>query len=206
MLNLIRENAVRSVENVIKEYRNKTIDGRVIDLAPLREEFCENIVELRNRQRNMHFLCQNEKLTLESQLIWYEKYINRYNDIYWCILKKNGKFIGTVRLYDINEDEKILDQGSFIIDEDCASEAPYAAEAVLMSLDFAFEKLEVAKVINTIMKDNKKMSSLAIKFGFEFVDEYLLREFPYMHYSLLEDEYRSNRGKIDNLINLWISR
>lgn len=197
---------MKDVRLTVKGYKNEILKGRVIDLVPLKEEFCKYIVELRNKPRNMYYLCQDEKITLESQLSWYKEYLNRDNDLYWCIFKKNGEFIGTVRLYDMDEKDDVLDQGSFMLNEDYASEGPYAAESILMSLDFAFKKLEVIKVSNTIRSDNKKMSSLAAKFGFEFVKDYVLRGTPYKYYLLSEDSYESKRERIDNLINVWISR
>ena len=195
-----------NVEEIVKEYRNKPIEGRTIDLVPLKEEFCGNIVELRNKKRNMYYLSQGEELSLQKQLEWYKKYQERYNDIYWCILKKNGDFIGTIRLYDINRDENILEHGSFMIDEDYAAEGSYAIEAELMSLDFAFGKIKISKVINTIRHDNGKMSSLACKLGFKYIKEFLLKETIYKYYLLLEEDYKNRRVKIDELIDIWIKR
>lgn len=195
-----------NVEEIVKEYRNKPIEGRTIDLVPLKEEFCGNIVELRNKKRNMYYLSQGEELSLQKQLEWYKKYQKRYDDIYWCILKKNGDFIGTVRLYDINGDEKILEYGSFMIDEDYASEAPYAKEAGILGLDFAFDNLRVDQVITTIREDNGRMTGFAKRFGFEFAHSFLLRDIPYKYYLLSEEVYKNKRSSTDKLIDLWIKR
>ncbi len=195
-----------NVEEIVKEYRNKPIEGRTIDLVPLKEEFCGNIVELRNKKRNMYYLSQGEELSLQKQLEWYKKYQKRYDDIYWCILKKNGDFIGTVRLYDITGDEKILEYGRVMIDEEYASEAPYAKEAGILGLDFAFDNLRVDQVITTIREDNGRMTGFAKRFGFEFAHSFLLRDIPYKYYLLSEEVYKNKRSSTDKLIDLWIKR
>lgn len=192
--------------DIVKEYREKEIKGKLIDFKPLSEEYLQDVVDIRNQDRNKYYLNQPYDLTLDGQKTWFKKYLEKDDDIYWCIFKKDGTFIGTVRLYDVSEEKKILDHGSFMIYENYASEAPYAVEALLISLDFAFDKFQVEKVINEDKADNKVMNNLTRKAGFTFIKDYLLNGVPYKYYLLYEPDYRTHRQKFTNLIDYWAGR
>lgn len=76
------------IGKLISEYRRKKISGKCIELIPFTLNDLENVVKIRNKDRNMYFLNQTRKITTESQYIWYKKYLIRNNDIYWCIYNK----------------------------------------------------------------------------------------------------------------------
>ena len=111
--------AVRDNTHQISFLQLKTIVGRIVsklgNLIPLNEKFLPDIVRLRNQDRSKYYLNQNLVLTLDMQKKWYNDYLKRLNDIYWCIQNKEGIIIGTIRLYDITKSD--CNQGSFILDE-----------------------------------------------------------------------------------------
>ena len=190
----------------VREYRQKDIHGVCADLVPFTMEYAAEFVRMRNEERNKYFFNQQQDLTVESQERWYEKYLQRNNDIFWAILDKKGKFIGTTRLYDIASDGSILEQGSFMIDERISGTAPYAIEANIMCLDFAFDVLKVNEIINRDRNDNKVMNNLSRKFGFKFVRNVEINGVPY-NYSLCDREsYILVRGDIYALVKYWAER
>ena len=194
------------IGNLIREYRNKVLKGKFIDLVPLSEKDMENVVELRNKEKNRYFLNQTYTLTVEGQLRWYQTYLERDNDIYWSIYSKAGQFVGTVRIYDIDEEKDLCTQGSFIIDEEFAEEAPYAIEAELLSLDFVFDVLHIGNVINEDRADNKVMNNLTRKLGFVFQDDTVVNGVDYKYYLLNPEGYQRNRQKFLDVVLYWCER
>lgn len=197
---------METIEDIVKEYREKPVKGRFIDLVPFEMKWAEPLLKVRNSEKSRYFLNQSYCLTLDQQRAWYEAYLERTDDIYWCILNKEGRFLGTISLYDINPDRSILDHGRFIVDSDASKEAPYAVEALLLSLDAAFDAFQIGKVINDNRHDNKVMNNLSLKFGFKFIKDIEIRGVPYKHYLLSKEDYLKKRVDIDALIDYWAAR
>lgn len=122
------------IKNIVEKYRHENIEGQIVDLSPVAEADLSDIIRLRNHPKMMYYLNQSQELTLTSQREWYDKYLQRNNDLYWTIKDKSGLVIGTNRLYDITSDR--CEQGSLMVDNNYAMTAPYAAEAIMLSLDF----------------------------------------------------------------------
>lgn len=194
------------IGRIINEYRGKRLEGKCIDLIPFTLNDAENVVEIRNRDKNKYFLNQTHELNVADQTKWYETYLARDNDIYWCIYNKKNEFIGTIRIYDIDEESDICDQGSFMIDEDQAEGAPYALEAEIMTLDFIFDVLNIGNVINEDRGDNKVMNNLSKKLGFDFKKKTIINGVEYNFYLLNTNDYKKNRDKFVSIINYWDKR
>lgn len=92
---------------------------------------------------------------------------NRENDIYWCLYSKKNEFIGTVRIYDIDEEKSFCTQGSFMIGEEYSESVHFALEAEILSLDFVFNILKIKNAVNEDCCDNKVMNNLSKKLGFK---------------------------------------
>lgn len=182
-----------SQEEIVKKYRDTIIEGKCIDLVPLKEALLPMVVELRNQKRSRYFLNQSILLTLDMQKDWYNKYLERFDDIYWCIRNKENVMIGTVRLYDITEEACI--QGSLIIDEKYSMGMPYALEAEILTIDFAFHVLNVNKVINDDRHDNKMMNSITKKMGFTFEKMIEIDGVPYKYYILEKSDSKTDKYK-----------
>lgn len=194
------------LDSIVKEYREKKIVGQFVDLIPFTMNDANNVMEIRNRERNRYYLNQSESITLERQMKWYEDYLLRYDDIYWCIYNKDDRFIGTVRVYDIDEKKNMCEQGSLIIDENVAREAPYAVEVELLSIDFIFNTLKMESVINKDKADNKVMNSLTRKLGFRCIKDILIDGANYKYYLLRKEDYMRKREAFDRAINNWTKR
>ena len=102
------------IAELIEEYRQRDIEGRIINLSPVMEDDLPSIVRMRNALKMMYYFNQTEELTLSSQKKWYYKYLQRNDDLYWTIKDKKGNVIGANRLYDILPDR--CEQGSLMID------------------------------------------------------------------------------------------
>lgn len=194
------------IAGIVKEYRGKRIEGKFVDLVPFTLDDADNVVEIRNREKNRYFLNQTYIITPESQAKWYDSYLERSDDIYWCIYNKQNQFIGTVRVYDIDEEKDICDQGSLMIDEDYAAGGPYAVEVELLTLDFIFDVLKIDKVINEDRADNKVMNNLTKKLGFKFIKDTKIGEVDYKYYLLSPEDYKKKRETFARIIEYWDQR
>ena len=89
------------IADIVRMYRERRIEGDFVDLVPFTLVDADNVVAMRNREKNRHFLNQTCIITTASQARWYKSYLERFDDIYWSIYNKQNQFIGTVRIYDI---------------------------------------------------------------------------------------------------------
>lgn len=188
----------------MKEKPNKQVvlKGEFCTLIPIEERDFGDIIRLRNREKNRYFLNQKSELTWEQQKKWYQDYFGRDNDIYWGIWKNRDTFIGTIRIYNIREGE--CEEGSCIVDEDYAKEAPYAVEAKYLLTKYAFDTLGVARIININKADNKVMNSLSKRQGFRVMDEVFLEGEKYYYFILEEKNFE--REKIEKMLQYWKTR
>lgn len=191
-----------NIGELVEKYRHEIIPGRIIDLAPLGEEDLPAVVRMRNHPKMMYYFNQERELTLDGQKKWYYNYLKRSDDIYWVIKNKDGKVIGTNRLYDIKSDR--CEQGSLMVDEAYTMSAPCAAEAILLSLEFAYDILKVETVVNQDRYDNKNMNSITKRFGFKLLKQTDIRGVEFNYYELNKAVFR--KQEVEELLQLWIDR
>jgi RimJ/RimL family protein N-acetyltransferase len=184
--------------------KGQVICGKCIDLRPCTIEHGENIVYLRNQEKSRYFFNQPKASTIEGQNSWYSDYVKRDNDIYWCIHTKNEKMIGTVRLYAIDLCGGSCEEGSFVIDEAYAMSGPYALEAKITVFDFAFDELQILKVVNEDRIDNKNMNSINKRIGFQIIKESEQNGVKFSRKELTKDLYK--REPLYNILEKWNER
>lgn len=190
----------------ILELRKKDIIGKCVILRPATSRYAKDIMNIRNKPKNMYMFNQDYLITVESQTKWFNEYEKTTDDIYWCVLDKNEQFIGTIRLYGIDENGEYCEEGSYVIDEEVANEAPYAVEAKMLALDVAFDTLQIKKMINDNRKDNNIMNNIDNQLGFDKGYVIKIRGVDYLHRILLADNYCNNRDKFSKLVDYWSER
>ena len=190
----------------VKELHNKDIIGKCVILRPASLRYAEDIVRLRNKPKNMYMFNQSYSITIEGQTHWLEKYEKAIDDIYWCVLDKTERFIGTIRLYGIDADGEHCEEGSYVIDEDVADEAPYAIESKMLALDIAFDALQIKTMINDNRADNKIMNNIDNQLGFDKGYITQIRGVDYIHRELSADIYHKNREKFSTIVKYWSER
>lgn len=135
-------------------------------LRPLRESDLELLRILRNKNRE--YFNTSVEIAKEAQMIWYENYIQKSDDIMFAVAKlddPNG-FIGAVSIYNINSEERIAEFGRIIIDKQLAPEKGIGADATRAVCLFAFEELKLALLYATILKTNERIIKVDTKVGF----------------------------------------
>ena len=191
----------------IKSARKEEIIGKLIALRPLKADDSGKVYSMRNKPRNRNAFGLSEEMTLGEQENFFIRYSESNDDIYWCVYRKSDeRFIGTIRLYKIDVDKHICDEGSFMIDEDVTYEAPYGIEAKLLVFDTAFGSLGIKEMYNDCKADNKVMNSIDDHLGFNEGHMVIFREKDFRRRMLTSDEYYKNRDKLVTLIDYWGDR
>ncbi len=190
----------------IIELRNKDIIGKCVILRPASLKYAEDILRLRNKPKNMYMFNQLDLITLEGQTHWFEDYVKATDDIYWCVLDKTERFIGTIRIYSIDADGEHCEEGSYVIDEEVANEAPYAVEAKMLALDIAFDTLQIKTMINDNRADNKVMNNIDNQLGFGKGYITQIRGVDFIHRELSAEDYHQNRERFSKLVKYWSER
>lgn len=193
---------MNKAEEIVTEYRQKDLIGKIVNLSPVTEDDLSSIVRMRNDPKMIYNLNQVTEITLDSQNEWFRRYQQHNDDLYWTIKDKNRLVIGTNRLYNVTPDK--CDQGSLMIDTKYSRTAPFTIEAIMLSLDFAFNILGVRAVINEDRHDNKNMNSLSKRFGFQFSHQKDIRGVAYNCYELKKENYK--RDEINEVLQLWLER
>lgn len=199
----MRYNNTEEIGLIIEEYRNRRIEGKIIDLTPFRPEDSEDVVFLRNQDYVMWCFNQPRRYTVEGQIEWYDSYVQTSDDIFWCIRRKDGSFIGMIRVYDIDCDAQMCTQGTLAVDDRYKDEAPYAVEALVLTLDFAYGVLGVSKVLHENRIGNRNMNNLSRKLGATEDGQILFRGSEYIRWILTVDNYRKNRDRFYNVVEWW---
>jgi len=134
-------------------------------------------------------------MPLESQYEYYEKLKNDKSRFVFAICLNEGDIhIGNVGLGNIDYISRHAMFSIFIYDEKFRSEGR-GTEAILLCLDFSFNKLNLNKVYLRVSPESEKVTNLYLKIG--FVKEGVLRKHYYSNgiykdkeiYSILKEEY-----------------
>ena len=187
-------------------FRNVKIVGKCLDMVPATEEYAEKIVHLRNKPDIKYWFNQDKDISLETQIKWLESYKKKENDLYWCLLKHDGTFLGTIRLYNIDLNGEFCEEGSYVINSDYSEEAPYSIEAKMLALDIAFRDLEIKFMVNQNKADNKTINNLDNQLGFKTGETVIIKDVEFVRRILYANDYWKNRDKLAGLIDYWSMR
>ena len=145
----------------------KFIAGKSINLREVEIADAEFILALRCDAQKAKFLHKTEN-NLAKQIAYIENYKSKENEWYFIIENKSGDRLGTVRIYDVVDNDDFC-WGSWII-KDGAS-ANVAIESVLLVYEYAFYALGFTKAHFDVRKDNAKVRAFHKRFGAKEVGE-----------------------------------
>lgn len=147
------------------------IEGKIINLRLVKEEDADFILKLRNDKELSKFISPTN-INLEEQIKWIKSYKIREEkkeEFYFIVESKIGVPCGTVRVYNINYENKETTWGSFILDKTRPNSA--SNEVIELSLKFIFEKLKLKKVYLDVRKENYKAIHIYKKNNFLKIGE-----------------------------------
>jgi RimJ/RimL family protein N-acetyltransferase len=138
------------------EINGKYVAIRYVDLCD-----AEDIVKLRNDSKLNRYLSSQKPLKVEVQINWLLNNKNSETNHYFKIVrKKDDKFIGTISLYNIDNNQGEF--GRYICIDSIG-----AIESELLIIEFAFLQRRLENIYCRTVMDNEKVIIQHRKFGFE---------------------------------------
>lgn len=131
-----------------------------------------------------------------------QKFKKKENYPFMIILKKEKKLIGSLGIFNIDENSKTAEMGSWINKN--YWKKGYITEAKILVLDFAFNKLKLRKITSYTFADNKASNKTQKSLGYKL--EGTLRKAEKCNatgkihnsnvYGLLKEEWKKVRPKV----------
>jgi RimJ/RimL family protein N-acetyltransferase len=143
------------------------IRGKSIVLRNASSADAAFVLTLRSDARAIQHLSRTSPALLD-QIDWLERYAMRSTEAYFIVESAAGDPLGTVRLYDAQQDSFCW--GSWIM----VSDAPRAAaiESALLVYAYALETLGFTKAHFKVRRDNERVWAFHERFGAERVREH----------------------------------
>lgn len=169
------------------------IEGKNIDLRLVTVNDAEFILSLRLDPALNAYLSPVED-DIEKQRAWIRNCLQKNKEEWYFIIQnKKGKPVGTVRIYDIQEDSFCW--GSWIV----KPEARYYAsvESAILLYQYAFNDLGFTGSHFYVRKNNKEVISFHLKLGAEIIREDDLNVF----FIFRLEDFLAKKDKYSALIN-----
>lgn len=150
----------------IVELKDIQLFGEIINMRLISEKDAGFVVSLRNDENLNKYISQTSA-SIDMQVEWIRDYKSREAkgiEFYFIVENKDGENVGTVRIYDIDHDDKTCIWGSFILSNTRPNGSSY--EVIRLSTEFAFKNLSIDKIYLDVRKNNSKAIHIYKKYGF----------------------------------------
>ena len=158
--------------------------GKTVNLREVQESDSAFILRLRTTGRGSRFLHQTEN-SLEKQVQYIRRYLSLPNEWYFIVEDKEGHPLGTVGIYDLQEDSVSI--GHWVMDE--SATLPQSIEGDLLVKDFAFRVLGFDKIRCDTLLSNRDV----IRFNSIWHMTIVGRNDELVFYELSKEEYKKHR-------------
>lgn len=138
----------------------KFISGKNINLRDIEISDAQFVLNLRTNEKKSLYLHKTDA-DIQKQIDYINKYKTLENEWYFIIEDKEGKSLGTVRIYDVIDDSFCW--GSWLIIDDAPAKT--ALESALLIYDYAFSHLNFNNVHFDVRKGNVKVQRFHELFG-----------------------------------------
>lgn len=143
-------------------YIDYKLEGKYVTLRSVEESDAEFILSVRNDPRISKYL-PPLNVTVEQQRQWISKQRKDKNSYYFVLENPKGEVLGTISVYDIEEDT--AETGRFCSIGDPSSNI----EACLLLNDFCFNILKLSSIHIWVYEENKPVLKLNQGLGYEWV-------------------------------------
>lgn len=130
------------------------IYGEQVYLRPITEEDTDDIIRWRNSEAVRPYFIYQQPFTREGHLNWLENMIYSGKGYQFIVCRiEDDKPIGSTYFRDYDKEHNKVEYGMFLGENDEKSKG-IGTEIYKLSLQFAFEVLDVHKVYSRILADN----------------------------------------------------
>jgi len=181
----------------------KVIQGKTVRLRSVAESDAEVTYKMRTDPEKSRYIHATNG-TVEDQLNYIKRQREKTGDYLFLVEDLNGNAIGMKGIYDYDPEKNTVESGRFI----GYGTQVQNIEAMVLSLDFAFDILGVDIVTMSALENNAAMVSIQKKFGVDFTHRDKLPGMDeYSVFSVLpKDKYYQTRPGIETLINRFANR
>ena len=135
-----------------KKFDTALQEGKRVNIRDIDEKDASFVLSLRIDEKKSQFLHKTEN-NLQKQIEYIRKYKDLHHEWYFIIENKQGKALGTYRIYDLQDDSFCI--GSWLMLDNCSPEE--VLEGDFLVRNFGFEVTGFAKIHFDVRKDNKKV-------------------------------------------------
>lgn len=138
-----------------------------VSIRPLKIEDAYTSVKWRNDSEVFRYTgnTYDHEITIESELAWIERVINKKDD-YRCAIEVDGTYVGNIYLTDIHDGE--AEYHIFIGDKAYWGKG-VAKESSKLIIEYAFDKLNLKKIILLVKEENENAVKLYKHLGFKLI-------------------------------------
>lgn len=172
------------------------LTGRVIDLIPVTADDAQFTMDIRNDEKLTKYI-PRIPTTLEKQTAWIERQRADADDYFYIITRKNGEQLGTAAVYNVGIEPGLCEYGRYI----SYGSAIENVEAAVLSMEFAFNRLGMDRVMMNNDVRNEKIISFWKRFGAIYDADYDYGEWTAARYILTPEVFGKCRVSIDKLID-----
>lgn len=140
------------------------LKGTFVSLRAVIPADAEFILDLRQREEVCKFMHKVD-ISVEEQIEWIKTHQKIDGDYYFLICNKDNEPIGTISLYDKQGDHCEIGRAASI------GNSIENIDAIILTYDFAFEKLGYKFLVGSISPENLQVKELNRNFGFKFKEE-----------------------------------
>ena len=144
----------------------KPLEGKYVNLREVEIDDAAFILSLRCDEKKSRFLHKTEN-NLEKQIEYLKRYKTLDNEWYFIIENKQHEPKGTIRLYDIHDDQ--FTGGSWLMVSDALPEE--SIEGDILTGRYAFDVLELKASVFKVFKANKKVVRYHLFSGAKIIGE-----------------------------------
>lgn len=179
------------------------IEGKTVRLRSIEERDAEVTFRMRSDPEKAKYV-HPAKGTVEDQLSYIRKQRETPGDYLFIVEDLNGNPIGMKGVYNYNKEMNEVETGRFI----GYGSQVQNIEALMLSFDFAFDFMQVDRIVMSALENNSVMLGIQQRFGVEFTyrDRYEGLEFDNIHSVLTREAYAISRPRVEALINRFANR
>lgn len=181
----------------------EVIQGKTVRLRSIEERDAEATFKMRSDPEKSKFI-HPAKGTVEDQRQFIRKQRETPGDYLFVIEDLEGNPIGMKGLYNYNAEEKSIESGRFM----GFGSQVQNIEALMLSIDLAFDKLGVNTIYMAALENNSIMLGIQMKLGTVYTHREKLDDLNTynVHSYLTRELYAKNRANIMNLVQRFANR
>ncbi|ANT50598.1 GNAT family N-acetyltransferase [Mesorhizobium amorphae] len=138
-------------------------DGTIV-LRLVEERDLKTILDWRNRDDARVWFKTSDKLTFDSHLAWYKRYLQKEDDLFFLV-EADGRPVGQCGIYDIDHNAGSAEIGRFLVAPEMAGNG-YIKRSCSELVRFGTRVLKLPYVFLEVMEQNTRAIELYTRCGF----------------------------------------